>query len=59
MMENITLKKYTDDYYDFVYKVKKNAYKKYVEECWGTWNEEDQKEYFKNFINTYSKRKRY
>ena len=53
IMENITLKKYTDDYYHFVYEVKKNAYKKYVEECWGTWNEEAQKEYFKNFINTY------
>ena len=36
--------------YDFVYEVKKNAYKKYVEECWGSWIEEDQRNYFKNFI---------
>ena len=36
--------------YDFVYEVKKNAYKKYVEECWGSWIEEDQRNYFKDFI---------
>ena len=36
--------------YDFVYEVKKNAYKTYVEECWGSWIEEDQRNYFKNFI---------
>lgn len=29
-MEKIILKKYTEDYYDFVYEVKKNAYKKYI-----------------------------
>ena len=52
-MLNIILKKYTDDYYDFVYEVKKNAYKKYVEECWGAWDEKTQKEYFEKFINTY------
>ena len=46
-MENITLKKYTDDYYDFVYEVKKNAYKKYVEECWGTWNEKTKRSILK------------
>lgn len=44
---------YSDEYYDFVYEVKKNAYKKYVEECWGTWNEVEQKEYFEKFINAY------
>lgn len=49
----IILEPYTDEYYDFVYEVKKNAYLKYVEECFGNWNEEDQKEYFKKFINTY------
>ena len=47
IMENITLKKYTDDYYDFVYEVKKNAYKKYVEECWGTWNEKTKRSILK------------
>lgn len=52
-MEKYILEPYTDEYYDFVYEVKKNAYIKYVEQCWGNWNEEDQKEYFKKFINTY------
>ena len=50
---NIVLKKYTDDYYDFVYEVKKNAYKKYVEECWGNWDDSVQREYFKKFMNFY------
>lgn len=35
MIEHITLRKYTNNDYNFVYQVKKNAYKKYVEECWG------------------------
>lgn len=52
-MEKYILVPYTEEYYDFVYEVKKNAYIKYVEECWGQWNEEDQKEYFKKFISTY------
>lgn len=42
---------YNDIDYDFVYDVKKNAYKKYVEECWGSWNDEIQKELFEKFIN--------
>ena len=53
IMEKYILEPYTDEYYDFVYEVKKNAYIKYVERCWGKWNEEDQQEYFKKFINTY------
>lgn len=52
MNENIKLVPYTDEDYEFVYEVKKNAYKKYVEECWGAWNEEDQRTYFKKFITT-------
>ena len=44
---------YNNDDYEFVYEVKKNAYKKYVEECWGSWIEEDQRNFFDNFINTY------
>lgn len=39
------------DYKEFIYQTKKNAYKKYVEECWGAWNEEDQRNYFEKFIN--------
>ena len=51
MNENIKLVPYTDKDYEFVYEVKKNAYKKYVKECWGAWIEEDQREYFDKFIN--------
>lgn len=49
---NIYLIPYTDADYEFVYEVKKNAYKKYVEECWGSWIEEDQRKYFEKFITT-------
>lgn len=52
---NYTLRKYTDQDYNFVYQTKKNAYKVYVEANWGEWNEEKQKEYFKDFINAYGK----
>ena len=52
-MEKYILEPYTDEYYEFVYEIKKNAYKKYVESCWGEWNENDQREYFKKFIDTY------
>lgn len=51
MIEHITLRKYTNNNYRFVYQVKKNAYKKYVEECWVDWVENDQQKYFENFIN--------
>lgn len=40
------------DYKEFIYQTKKNAYKSYVEACWGTWDEESQREYYENFINT-------
>jgi len=39
--------------YDFIYDVKKEAYQKYVEKYFGNWNEEQQIEYFKAFIETY------
>ena len=45
-------KKYTDDYYNFVYEVKKEVYKKYVEQNYGRWDEKNQKEYFDNFIKS-------
>ena len=47
MHNEIRLVPYTDECYDFVYEVKKNAYKKYVEECWGKWDDIDQKNRFK------------
>ena len=52
MKENIKLVPYTDKDYYYVYEEKKNAYKKYVEECWGSWIEEDQQKHFGKFINT-------
>lgn len=39
------------NYKEFVYQVKKNAYKKYVEENWGPWNDDVQRELFQKFIN--------
>lgn len=51
MIGHIALRKCTNNDYRFVYEVKKNAYKKYVEECWDAWVEEQQKKYFDNFIN--------
>ncbi|MEE0700101.1 MAG: GNAT family N-acetyltransferase [Bacilli bacterium] len=51
MIDTIKLVPYTDADYEFVYEVKKNAYKKYVEECWGSWIEEDQRKYYDKFIN--------
>ena len=49
-MDKISLVPYTNEDYEFVYEVKKNAYKKYVEECWGSWVEDDQRKYFERFI---------
>ena len=49
-MQNVKLIPYSDEDYEFVYEVKKNAYKKYVEQNWGSWNEEAQIKYFDNFI---------
>lgn len=39
------------NYKEFVYNVKKVAYKKYVEENWGQWNDEEQRKLFEIFIN--------
>ena len=49
MNKEVSLVAYTDNDYEFVYEVKKNAYKKYVEECWGSWVDEDQRKYFEKF----------
>lgn len=46
-MNRYVLRKYNNEDYDFVYEVKKNAYKKYVEQCWGRWNEKEQRNRFK------------
>ena len=49
-MDGIKLIPYRDEDYEFVYEVKKNAYRKYVEKNWGSWNEEEQRKYFDNLI---------
>ena len=47
-MINIKLIPYKDEDYEFVFEVKKNAYKKYVEKYWGSWNEDEQRKYYEN-----------
>lgn len=54
-MEIFKLRKFDKNDYEFVYDVKKNAYKKYVEEIWGEWNEQNQRTYFDKFIERYGK----
>lgn len=51
-MRNIeyTLRTITEQDYDFIYQVKKDAYQKYVEMNFGEWNDELQKEFFKAFM---------
>lgn len=41
------------NYKEFIYITKKNAYKKYVEENWGTWDDKEQRKLFDKFIDTY------
>ena len=55
MKKEIILIPYTDEDYEFVYEVKKNAYQKYVEFCWGAWIEKDQRKYFDKFISNIKK----
>ena len=50
---NYNLVPITEKDYEFVYELKKNAYKEYVEVNWGTWDEGAQREYFKKFIEAY------
>ena len=45
------LRPYNSSDYDFVYNVKKIVYKTYVEMNWDEWNEEEQRELFKSFID--------
>lgn len=49
--DNIKLIPYRSEFSDFIYLTKKNAYKKYVEERWGVWDEKKQKIMFEKFIN--------
>lgn len=45
------LRRVSENDYEFIYQVKKDAYQKYVEINFGSWEEEKQKEYFKKFID--------
>ncbi len=47
------LRSVTDADYEFIYNVKKDAYKKYVEIYYGSWDEQSQREY--SFFNKYKK----
>lgn len=49
-MINYNLRPYTQGDYEFVYQAKKEAYKKYVEEFWGVWDEDKQRTFFNDFI---------
>lgn len=49
------IRKYEDADREFIYQTKKNAYKKYVWEYFGSWNEEKQREYFDEYIKISAK----
>ena len=44
-------RKFEKSDYDFVYKVKKDAYQKYIEQYFGAWDEELQQKFFKDYID--------
>ena len=44
------LRPYTKADYEFVYQVKKDAYKAYVAKFWGAWDEEKQRAFFVDFM---------
>ena len=47
------LRTITEQDYDFIYQVKKDAYQKYVEMNFGEWQDELQKEFFKAFMEKF------
>jgi len=53
MNNKYQLEPITENDYEFIYQVKKNVYKKYVEANWGTWDEEMQRHFFEKFIEIY------
>ena len=48
-----SLRTITEKDYDFIYQVKKDAYKKYVEMNFGEWKDELQREFFKIFMEKF------
>ena len=55
MLKEYKTRAYSDSDYDFVYDTKKVVYQKYVEECWGAWDDEKQRGFFVDFINAYAR----
>lgn len=51
--DNMKFRKVIENDYDFIYQVKREVYQKYVEQYYGKWDEKQQREYFKTFIETY------
>lgn len=52
-MATYSLRKMTVQDYEWVYRLKKNAFKKYVVANWGSWDSAIQRDYFKNFVEKY------
>jgi ribosomal protein S18 acetylase RimI-like enzyme len=52
-MVGYTLRKMTSDDYMDVYRMKKNAFKRYVVENWGSWDAPVQREHFRQFVEIY------
>lgn len=50
--QKYTLRKIAEHDYEFIYQTKKEAYKAYVEYYFGSWDEEQQRNYFKAFIES-------
>ena len=55
-LNQYNMRPYIDNEYhnfrEFIYQTKKDAYKTYVEVCWGPWNDAEQRRYFDSFINS-------
>lgn len=51
---NYMLRKYNENDYDFVYELKKQAYKNYVVEYWGEWDDKKQYQFFDEYIKKQS-----
>jgi ribosomal protein S18 acetylase RimI-like enzyme len=52
-MVDYTLRKATPRDHEWIYRIKKNAFKRYVVENWGSWDAASQREYFKTFVEKY------
>ena len=52
-MTDYTFRKMRQQDYEMIYSMKKDAFKKYIVENWGSWDSTKQREYFKNFIEKY------